>query len=307
MTRVTRPTSPTRSRLAGGQRSSYQAPALARYTWRTLECGIRLNGSWPETFFRVIDSASFTPELMCDMLESVWQQADYLMQFHGGGNWLVTEKSGQLTAGIVFPEFKDAPRWTATAWEVLSRELREQVLPDGAQIELTPTTTAPRSPASGLLRRGEKTASRSPRATATTCVACSEYLMHVVKPNAPSPCSMIRTGAMSAAGWPTAPTLRRQDMLFVATGGKQGTAPAGTSHVFPWAGQYVMRSGWSQNDLYLALDAGPYGYGHQHEDKLRFSICGPRPGSVVDPAASPMLPASGGSTSSAPPATHRTR
>jgi hypothetical protein len=44
--------------------------------------------------------------------------------------------------------------------------------------------------------------------------------------------------------------------------------PAKLSCEFPYAGYYVMRSGWEPDAKYLLFDAGPFGYGHQHEDKL---------------------------------------
>ncbi|MBU0607981.1 MAG: heparinase II/III family protein [Armatimonadetes bacterium] len=260
-------------------------PWTARFTWRTLECGIRLSGSWPEVFFRVIDSPSFTPELLCGMLDAVWQQADYLRQFHGGGNWLVCEKSGQLAAGILFPEFRDAEHWTSGAWEVLSRELRDQVLPDGAQIELTPhyhgaTLSSFRAACDVAVKNGVPL----PPGYSDDMRRMYEYLMYVVKPNGNIP-MFNDSDRGNERGW-MADGARRfgaQDMLFVASGGKDGTAPAGTSHAFPWAGQYVMRSGWSQDDLYLALDAGPYGYGHQHEDKLTIDLWAFGQDLIVDP------------------------
>jgi hypothetical protein len=35
-----------------------------------------------------------------------------------------------------------------------------------------------------------------------------------------------------------------------------------------------MRSGWSRDDLYLMFEAGPFGTGHQHEDKLGIFLYG---------------------------------
>jgi hypothetical protein len=60
----------------------------------------------------------------------------------------------------------------------------------------------------------------------------------------------------------------REDFLWVATGGKEGKRPPQTSIAFPYSGHYVMRSGWEPDARYLLLDAGPFGSGHQHEDKL---------------------------------------
>jgi hypothetical protein len=50
--------------------------------------------------------------------------------------------------------------------------------------------------------------------------------------------------------------------------------PAYTSVSFPYAGQYVMRSGWDVDDRYLLFESGPFGTGHQHEDKLSMFIYG---------------------------------
>jgi len=41
---------------------------------------------------------------------------------------------------------------------------------------------------------------------------------------------------------------------------------------FPYAGWYVMRSDWSPNALYAALDAGPMGESHGHQDKLHLEV-----------------------------------
>jgi hypothetical protein len=38
--------------------------------------------------------------------------------------------------------------------------------------------------------------------------------------------------------------------------------------VFPYAGQFILRGGWDREALWLCLDGGPFGFGHQHEDKL---------------------------------------
>jgi hypothetical protein len=76
---------------------------------------------------------------------------------------------------------------------------------------------------------------------------------------------------------------KREDFQFVASGGKSGRAPAQTSHAFPWCGHYVMRSGWDKDATYLMFDAGPYGYGHQHEDKLHFVLWAHGRQLVLDP------------------------
>jgi len=66
----------------------------------------------------------------------------------------------------------------------------------------------------------------------------------------------------------------REDFRWAATSGTEGKAPDYTSVAFPYAGQYVMRSGWNGDDRYLLFESGPYGIGHQHEDKLSMFLYG---------------------------------
>jgi hypothetical protein len=48
--------------------------------------------------------------------------------------------------------------------------------------------------------------------------------------------------------------------------------PEPVSYAFPYAGHYALRSGWQRDARFLFLDAGPFGSGHQHEDKLTFFL-----------------------------------
>ncbi|MGQ9733340.1 MAG: alginate lyase family protein, partial [Candidatus Zipacnadales bacterium] len=235
--------------------------------------------------FWFLDSDHFIPELVCGMLEALWQQADYLTQFGGGGNWLVCEKSALVTVGVVYPEFLDSAKWLQLGWEVLSRELETQIYPDGAQVELTPhyhTFTL------GSFRQAYDIAERNsvaiPPAYRGHLERMYEYLMYVVKPDGFIPMfndsdhdnvrSWLRDGAQRFG---------RSDMLYLASGGQEGTPPGGPSHAFPWAGQYIMRSGWTRDDVYLALDAGPFGLGHQHEDKLTVDVWAYGQELILDP------------------------
>jgi len=48
--------------------------------------------------------------------------------------------------------------------------------------------------------------------------------------------------------------------------------PDYTSVMLEYAGMAIMRDGWSEQDTWGFLDAGPFGSGHQHEDKLNFLL-----------------------------------
>ena len=64
----------------------------------------------------------------------------------------------------------------------------------------------------------------------------------------------------------------REDFLWSATEGRKGTRPAFSSVAMPYAGQYVMRSGWEPDARFCLFESGPYGIGHQHEDKLSLFV-----------------------------------
>jgi len=58
-----------------------------------------------------------------------------------------------------------------------------------------------------------------------------------------------------------------------ARAGASGTAPEGPpSRVFAWAGQLVSRSGFDRDAHWSFFDFGPWGIGHQHQDKLHLSV-----------------------------------
>ena len=46
-----------------------------------------------------------------------------------------------------------------------------------------------------------------------------------------------------------------------------------------------MRSGWDKDATYMLFDAGPFGYGHQHEDKLHFVLWSNGRQLVLDPGS----------------------
>ena len=60
----------------------------------------------------------------------------------------------------------------------------------------------------------------------------------------------------------------RSDFAWAHSEGKQGKSPAVTSCAFDYAGYYIMRTSWKPDAVWALFDGGPFGYGHQHEDKL---------------------------------------
>ncbi|MBV9864947.1 MAG: alginate lyase family protein [Abitibacteriaceae bacterium] len=241
--------------------------------WRTIETGIRMSGSWPDAYHRFLTSPAFTDDDIVLYLKSCIEQARYLRQYPTTGNWLTMEMSGLYTVGGLFPELKEAKDWRSYASGSLYAELNKQFLPDGAQVELTPgyhqvaLDNILKIPALAQLfgRMNEL-----PGDYVARTQSAFDYNLYLMTPdrNLPRfndswPVGVPQTLARASTLFP-----QRRDFAWIATNGQSGEPPAQTSHPFPYAGYFVMRSGWQPDANYLCFDAGPLGYGHVHQDKL---------------------------------------
>ena len=241
--------------------------------WRTIECGIRMAGSWPNSFFYFLSSPSFTDDAVIDMVKSMVEHARYLKLYPTTGNWLTMECNGLYHIGALFPEFAEAAAWRDTAVERLHKDLDVQVYPDGAQIELAPGYhQVSLYNFLGLVRVAQLTGQTLPADYLAKLERMWDYNMWLMGPDGASPAfndsgatDLRRTLNDGLNYFP-----QREDWKWITTRGAEGQPPAGTSHACPWAGQYIMRSGWGPDDLWCVFEAGPFGYGHQHEDKLGF-------------------------------------
>lgn len=256
------------------------------YTWRTIEQGIRCSTSWPESFFLFLTSPSFTDDAMIVMVKSFVEHARQLTKWHTSGNWLTMESNGLMHVGVCFPEFKEASEWRRIASERLYSELDRQVYPDGVQIELT---TCYHQVSLTNFLQAYQIATMNGYEMPADYVAKLEkmynYYLAVGMPDRTLP--DINDGgrfpirSTLARGFELFP--HRKDFQWMATDGKAGQMPDFTSVALPFAGQLIMRSGWDENALYLMMDAGPYGYGHQHEDALSIVVHAYGRYHVVDP------------------------
>jgi uncharacterized heparinase superfamily protein len=101
-------------------------------------------GTWPSwhpypTSLRIVNWIRAAP-LPPAVAESLAMQVVFLernLEFHLGGNHLLENARALLAAGCCF-EGPAAERWKTTGLELLCRELRKQVLPDGGHCERSP-------------------------------------------------------------------------------------------------------------------------------------------------------------------------
>jgi hypothetical protein len=259
---------------------------VPRSPWRTIETGIRAAQVWPELWFRFLRSPSMTDDALLAFLGAYIDHARHLMAFHTTGNWLAMEGNGLFHTGVLFPEFKDAAAWRDTAAGWIYAELDNQVYPDGVQIEL----------ASGYHHVSLNNFLQVYRIARLNDVALpADFLKRLEKMfdfdvYGATPARRL-PGVQDGGYYDVRPALReaaelypdRSDFLWYATDGAKGKPPAEASHAFPYAGYFVQRSGWDPGARWLWFDGGPFGYGHQHEDKLQILLEAYGKSFLVDP------------------------
>ncbi len=262
----------------------------ANSAWRTIEAGIRMGGSWQNAFFGFLRSPSFDDASICRMVACMVEHALHLMKYPTRANWLTMESNGLFCVGTLFPEFKEAAVWRQTALERLRRELDAQVYPDGAQMELSTGyhQVALRNFVQPV-QLARLNAIALPAGYVESLERMYHYNLYAAMPSLQLP--DLNDGGHTdirrycAEGFEFFP--HRKDFLWAATARKEGLPPSQQSYAFPYAGHLITRSGWGPDDAYLLFDAGPFGLGHQHEDKLSFVLYAHRDELIIDPGNYP--------------------
>ena len=243
--------------------------------WRTIECGIRMAGSWQDAFWRFLGSPAFDDDDVVVMVKSMVEHADYLHRYPTGANWLAMEANGMGHVGVLFPEFKRAQVWREDAIARLHRELDAQVYPDGAQMELTPGYHfVSLGNFLGLARICMHNDVPLPDDYIGKLERMWDCAMWAMTPDRNLPpvndSWSVNVPAHLRQALEYFP--ERDDFRWIATDGREGAPPEATSRFFPWAGWAVMRGGWARDANYLFLNVGPFGLAHQHEDKLTMIV-----------------------------------
>jgi len=244
--------------------------------WRTIEAGIRMFDTWPDVFFTLVaDRAAFADDVLLAMVQSFAQHADYLDQYPTGGNWKTMESNGLFHVAVLFPEFKHAAKWRADAIQRQHEELSIQVYPDGTQTELAPGYhNVALKQFLGTLELAKLNQVDLPPDYAAALEKMFDVNLHLCLPDRTYANfnDSGRGDVREMLAWGLKLFPHRDDWRWIVTDGKQGRPPQELSHFFPQAGWTVMRSSWDRDALCLIMDAGPFGTGHQHEDKLSFIL-----------------------------------
>jgi heparan-sulfate lyase len=249
------------------------------YAWRSIEAGIRGNG-WTNLFQRFLDSPSFTPEVLTAFLNSCYDHASFLMtRYSKGSNWALMEAEGMAFIAFTFPEFSNSEVWRKEAISRFNKEITNQVYPDGHQRELAMgyhmgcigwfTRTYDLAKMNGLT-------DVFPASYVSTVEKMCEVPMKLGLPDGSS--TQFGDSWKGSPGnlWRNmnewAKLYNRPDFLYMASDGKEGTAPSATAYALDKSGLYSMRSGWNKDAICLVLKCGPDGGGHSQPDNGTFEL-----------------------------------
>jgi hypothetical protein len=256
--------------------------------WRPLEAARRVTIAWPELFFANSPETALGPEARLLMLASLPDHGRALCRRHSlFGNRLVTEMAALATVSVAWPEFRDSNTWLDYAARRGRRELFKQTYPDGAHTELSnhyqKVTVLEFQRLCDLLDLAEKP--HEADAMRLRLKLMWDYFAGVTRPDGKGPLNNDGGLEDNAAYLRSAAAGHgRTDWLHIATRGRKGEPPANPpSRYYPWAGQAIMRSGWSDDAQWARFDIGPHGSDHQHHDQLSLEVMAGGRMFLVDP------------------------
>ena len=252
----------------------------ARFAWRPLETSHRLQDQINQlTLF--INSPSFTPAFLTEFLVNYHRHAVHILgNYSDQGNHLLFEAQRMLAAGAFFPEFKEASAWRKSGIDILNREIKVQVYPDGGQFELDlHYHLACIEIFCKALRMADVNGFRNefPTHYVSTIESMIMFYMNVCYPDYTNPCfsdakkGNPQTEQANYKEWLKLFPENKQ-ILYFATNGQEGETPANLSKGFLKSGFFTFRNGWKKDAMVMVVKAGPKGEWHCQPDNGTFEL-----------------------------------
>lgn len=251
-----------------------------RFAWRPLETSHRLQDQINQ-FTLFINSPSFTPAFLTEFLVNYHKHATHVLaNYSDQGNHLLFEAQRMLAAGAFFPEFKEASAWRKSGIDILNREIKVQVYPDGGQFELDlHYHLACIEIFCKALRMADVNGFRNefPAHYINTIEDMIIFYMNVCYPDYTNPCfsdakkGNPQTEQANYKEWLKLFPENKQ-ILYFATNGQEGEAPANLSKGFLKSGFFTFRNGWKKDATVMVVKAGPKGEWHCQPDNGTFEL-----------------------------------
>lgn len=252
----------------------YPAMKKSESIWRGLEVAARVK-IWSRVFYAMLESDHISPATRLLILSSLPDHAHYNRNFHGGNNWLTMEISSLATVVAYFPEYKASGEWMDYAIATMTESMRGQVYPDGVQTELSSHYHNVSLVNFELFKSLCDEAGRQlPDYFNQTIKDMYAYIAKAIRPDGHRVLNNDGDrGSDRGFILKAAEKYNQPSWAFLASNGLMGEAPPdGPSYFLPWAGQVISRSGYDSMAHWSFFDIGPWGSGHQHNDKLHLSV-----------------------------------
>ena len=243
--------------------------------WRTIECGIRMLGSWPVAICTFSRSPSLNGRDFVNIFKCVYEHALRITKWFTTSNWLIMEMNGLTHIAVLFPFFKKAGEWEHFATSKLLEQLTAQLFADGFQQELTTNYhQVVVNNYEEVMLVFKKAGKQPPKEMLAALEKMYDVYPCIVKPDLNVPnlndgadFNTSFTLARSADFFP-----ERKDFLYLKTNRSEGEEPKILSNILPYSGYVTFRSDWSEKAFWCFFNAARFGFGHQHEDKLEVLI-----------------------------------
>ncbi|MGM9764649.1 MAG: heparinase II/III family protein [Candidatus Cryptobacteroides sp.] len=252
----------------------------ARFAWRPLEVSHRLQDQCLQ-FQLFVDSPAFTPDFLTEFLVNYHRHAIHILNnYSDQGNHLLFEAQRMLCAGSFFPEFKEAAEWRESGVEILNKEIKVQVYPDGGQFELCPHYhLASIQIFIKSLATADLAGFRNafPQSYIDTIEKMCEYYANICFPDYTNPCfsdAKITTKKEVLSQYKQWSQLfpDNQFIKYMATEGAEGALPGYKSKAFMNTGYFVFRNGWGTDAIQMTVKAGPPAFWHNQPDNGTFEL-----------------------------------
>ncbi len=263
--------------------------------WYELGCGARAH-AFTNLYFTTIGSeAAASPEFHLHMLRTMLGHGRWVYAYetaYAAGNWQVYANSGLLKIGLSYPEFRDATRWVKRGLKWVVAHTRQDVYADGCHKERAPHYHLGVADSFFDIYRslaGVRGVSAQRRKIGDAVGRMLSWTVSMTIPSGHSPTvgdseyelpqgQFLRAGlvlgkpellwASKAPGKEIKKVAREVGVKKIA----KPRAPARPTYHRKESGFIIVRSGWREDDLYFALNYGPYGGGHSHAEALAFQM-----------------------------------
>lgn len=256
--------------------TSMDSYETSRYGRNSLDVGARVRRLNNE-FWAFIDSEHMTAEIWTSFVKYLWRTGDCLYQdvnYHPSNNWGAIETVGLYSTSIYMEEFRQSEMWMDRVRQRMY--VADQVGDDMASIEV-PLFYAANTTLKSLYQyqtfseKIGKDFAYSPEVE-KQITSLYKYVAYASGPGFVS----LQMGddeahdynVVKQFGTNIAKRFPQPEIIWVASNRKGGTAPRFTSHRYLSNRNYIMRTGWGDNDLFLETNMNGGYRNHAHEDDM---------------------------------------